>query len=437
MAWLESCAFLADILTRYSFVEDEYRKDPRTDEHVEAALVQVYVAVLDFAAQVQSLCDRNRAIWIWKSVPGDSLSELQKSIDEAESRLKRWLQIVDRREQREKGDRLLEKADKILTKIDHVLGPVNEIHDDTVFKELRVAEEARYNAITREEYEECLPETRTELVKDIKAWATSPNRQAVFWLQGMAGTGKSTVSRTVARWLDAEGLLGGSFFFRKGGTDRADARRLFTTLTKQITERLPHLQQPVKRAIRDSRDIGSCLIQEQFNELLWKPFMGLNLGLETPLILVVIIDALDECQVPSHVAAFLSILPKLNDLKDVQLRMFITSRPEPPVMKGFRPIDKDEIVLHQIDRSTIERDISIFFRQKLNEIKDGSQLPKDWPGDKNLQVLVDMAVPLFIYAATIYRFINCDDAVPEDRLQAVLSSHSKKKNTQKKKKKGW
>lgn len=37
-----------------------------------------------------------------------------------------------------------------------------------------------------------------------------------------------------------------------------------------------------------------------------------------------------------------------------------------------------------------------------------------------------MSVPLFIYAATIYRFINCDDAVPEDRLQAVLSSHSKK-----------
>lgn len=310
VAWLESCAFLTDILTRYSFVEDEYRKDPGTDEHVEAALVQVYVAVLDFAAQVQSLCDRNRAIWVWKSIPGDSLSELQKSVDEAESRLKRWLQIVDRREQREKGDRLLERADKILTKIDHVLGSVNEIHDDTVFERLKVAEEARYNAVTKEEdgkyevYEECLPETRTELLMDIKTWATGPDRQAVFWLQGMAGTGKSTVSRTVARWLDAEGLLGGSFFFRKGGIDRADARRLFTTLTKQMMERLPHLQQPVKRAIRDSRDIGSCLIQEQFNELLWKPLMGLNLGLEAPLILVIIIDALDECQAPSHVAAF-------------------------------------------------------------------------------------------------------------------------------------
>lgn len=303
VAWLESCAFLTEILTRYSFVEDEYRKDPTTNEHVEAALVQVYVAVLGFAAQVQSLCDHNRAVWIWRSMSENSLTELQKSIGEAESSLKQWLQIVDRREQRERGDQLLEKADKILNKIDHVLGSVNDIHDKTILAELRVAEEAHYNANTGEEYQECLPETRTELLKDIKTWATGPDRQAVFWLQGMAGTGKSTVSRTVARWLDDEGLLGGSFFFKKGGTDRADAKRLFTTLTKQIMERLPHLQQPVKKAIKDSGDIGSCIIQEQFNELLWEPLMGLNLGLETPLILVVIIDALDECQVPSHVAA--------------------------------------------------------------------------------------------------------------------------------------
>ncbi|KAE8155586.1 hypothetical protein BDV40DRAFT_115364 [Aspergillus tamarii] len=323
LVWLESCTFLADILTRYSFVEDEYQKDPNTDEHVETALVQVYVAVLTFAALVQSLSNRGRAVWIWKSIYGDSLSELQKSIDGAESHLDRWLQIVDRREQRERGNRLLETADKMLDS-------VNEIHDRMDLAELKVAEEAHYNAYNGEEYQECLHETRTELLEDIKSWATDPDRQAVFWLQGMAGTGKSTVSRTVARWLDNEALLGGSFFFKKGGTDREDAKRLFTTLTKQIMERLPpHLQQPIKKAIKDSRDIGSSNPQEQFNKLLFKPLKSLNLGLQAPLILVAVIDALDECRVPADIAAFLSTLPKLSDMKDVQLRMFITSRPEP------------------------------------------------------------------------------------------------------------
>ncbi|RDK41076.1 hypothetical protein M752DRAFT_294742 [Aspergillus phoenicis ATCC 13157] len=164
------------------------------------------------------------------------------------------------------------------TKIDYVLDSVNEIHNKMVLAEL----------------------------KDIKSWATDPDRQAVFWLQGMAGTGKSTVSRTVARWLNNEGFLGGGFFFKKGGADRS---------------------------------------QEG------------NSGFATLLILVAVIDGLDKCQAPVDVAAFLSTLSKLNDLKDVQLRVLITSRPEPPVIKGFRPIDKDVIILHQVTRSTIERDI--------------------------------------------------------------------------------
>lgn len=35
-----------------------------------------------------------------------------------------------------------------------------------------------------------------------------------------------------------------------------------------------------------------------------------------------------------------------------------------------------------------------------------------------------MSVPLFIYAATIYRFLDCEGELPNDRLQAILFSHS-------------
>jgi hypothetical protein len=119
------------------------------------------------------------------------------------------------------------------------------------------------------------------------------------------------------------------------------------------------------------------------------------------LILVAVIDGLDKCQAPVDVAAFLSTLSKLNDLKDVQLRVLITSRPEPPVIKGFRPIDKDVIILHQVTRSTIERDILISLWKRLNGIRGDYELPQDWPGDENFKYLVNMAVPLFIYAATV------------------------------------
>jgi hypothetical protein len=48
-------------------------------------------------------------------------------------------------------------------------------------------------------------------------WADGPHPETIFWLNGMAGTGKSTISRTVARaraFADKR-RLGGSFFKRE------------------------------------------------------------------------------------------------------------------------------------------------------------------------------------------------------------------------------
>ncbi|CAG7944890.1 unnamed protein product [Penicillium nalgiovense] len=50
----------------------------------------------------------------------------------------------------------------------------------------------------------------------------------------MAGTGKSTISRTVAESLKEKGILGASFFFKKGEVDRGNARRFVSTIVKQL-----------------------------------------------------------------------------------------------------------------------------------------------------------------------------------------------------------
>src|SRR5271156_3487537 len=47
-------------------------------------------------------------------------------------------------------------------------------------------------------------------------------------------------------------------------------------------------------------------------------------------------------------------------------------------------------------------------------------LPPDWPGDRNIQGLVEMAIPLFIFAATVCRFIGDPKWDPEERLATVL-----------------
>jgi hypothetical protein len=72
------------------------------------------------------------------------------------------------------------------------------------------------------QHAECLPGTRIELLREIEEWTKSPHRRCIFWLNDMAGTGKSTISRTVARRLKGKESLGASFF-KRGEADRGNA----------------------------------------------------------------------------------------------------------------------------------------------------------------------------------------------------------------------
>ena len=89
------------------------------------------------------------------------------------------------------------------------------------------------------------------------------------------------------------------------------------------------------------------------------------------------------------------------------------------------------VVLHEISSPTITRDISIFLADNLSQtrheynhmpLSDDIPLPEDWPGATVLQQLTQIAVPLFIIAATICRFVQDRNFDPQDQLQAILQS---------------
>jgi len=73
----------------------------------------------------------------------------------------------------------------------------------------------------------------------IEAWADDPGGQCIFWLNGVAGTGKSTISRTIADRFKKQGILGASFFFKRGERDRGNAALFFTTIAAQLVSQKP------------------------------------------------------------------------------------------------------------------------------------------------------------------------------------------------------
>ena len=68
----------------------------------------------------------------------------------------------------------------------------------------------------------------------------------------------------------------------------------------------------------------------------------------------------------------------------------------------------------------IEGDIRIFLHSRFSDIHDERELSSDWPGEAAIIQLTAMAAPLFIFAATICRYIGQQNLDPRARLKRVL-----------------
>jgi hypothetical protein len=80
----------------------------------------------------------------------------------------------------------------------------------------------------------CLGGTRGDVLQQLDDWLEDMQGQCVFWLNGLAGTGKSTIAQTFAEITFAEGKLGASFFCSRGFEDRSNLRAIFLMLVFQF-----------------------------------------------------------------------------------------------------------------------------------------------------------------------------------------------------------
>ncbi|PWY66380.1 putative WD-repeat protein [Aspergillus sclerotioniger CBS 115572] len=235
----------------------------------------------------------------------------------------------------------------------------------------------------------------------------------------MAGTGKSTIARTVARIFHDKEQLGASFFFKRGEADRANAKYLISTIAKQMIIRYPKLAPAVLEAVEKDPDISTKSLSQQFNQLLLQPLVTLNQA--NPAIIVIVIDALDECDQEDQITLIIKLFLRVQELESVQVGIFLTSRPELPIRLGFKESQShQDLVLHELPEPVIEQDIRKFLEVKLSEIQAGAFSP-NWPGKEKIEKLVRMAVPLFIFAATACRFIK-QGTHPNQRLERFLES---------------
>ncbi|KAF7528447.1 hypothetical protein PCG10_000291 [Penicillium crustosum] len=310
-----------------------------------------------------------------------------------------------------------------MTIMTNMAGTTSLIDQNMDMQKLPVAHGAEFDSYMDQHEDECLEGTRTDLQQQIAAWAALPQGNCIFWLNGMAGTGKSTISRTVALSFKQNKQLGASFFFKRGEADRGNATKLFTTLTQQLMIKLPELTPTIRKAIHDDPAIATRGLKQQFNKLLLEPLLQLKSSREDR-ILVIVIDALDECESENDIRVILQLMPHLQESKTVQIRVFLTSRPELPIRLGFSKManqDYKNLTLHELPEDVTAHDILLFLKHRLAQIGRERSLSVDWPGDIKTQQLLKISVPLFIFAATMCRILNDLQWDPVDSLEEILA----------------
>jgi 2-phosphoglycerate kinase len=87
----------------------------------------------------------------------------------------------------------------MLIGIDTAARYAHKIDQKLELDNLPIADGAEYDSYSNQHEDECLPGTRQQLRRQILEWSNLPKGKCIFWLNGLAGTGKSTISRTIAR----------------------------------------------------------------------------------------------------------------------------------------------------------------------------------------------------------------------------------------------
>ncbi|KAE8354420.1 hypothetical protein BDV28DRAFT_147151 [Aspergillus coremiiformis] len=279
---------------------------------------------------------------------------------------------------------------------------------------LPFAERAPFNAYGKGDLEpECHPGTRTEVLKLIRDWIDGKDQRHIFWLSGLAGSGKSTIARTIARQVYNTTKWSASFFFSHGDADIGNAKRIISTIARQLASKNPGYRKLVQELLMEDHEVIHRILTDQWQELVAGPISQLeNEFSYSPL--TIVIDGLDECEEDGGIEQMLQLITNTHRFDKLQLRLLLTSRPETHFRDCFHDLSPDvykRFALQDVPHDIVNRDIRGFLQHRLSKTR---------LKDDVLSSLVSRASHSFIWASTACRFILGGKSFARERAKLIL-----------------
>ena len=265
----------------------------------------------------------------------------------------------------------------------------------------------------------CFGNTRRDVIEDIFKWIADDSNEAkkVFWVYGLAGTGKSTLSNMIAQIMRRLHRLGAFFFF-----DRDTPQRNFATLIRTLAYQLAMFDArfgaAISQVVANNDNIAMMPLEFQFENLL--SANALESVEWSGGSIVLIIDALDECGSEADRKILMRALSKGFRNLPSFTRIMVLSRQELDIQHTLGShLDSRQYHL-DIDSPTNKDDVLKFIRHRMEEIHINNQYLSDhWPGDDKINSLAKAAGGLFIWASTACLYI--ESGYPGPRLSELIN----------------
>jgi len=272
----------------------------------------------------------------------------------------------------------------------------------------------------------CLEGTREELLKEIVDWINDfeKDTRRIFWLHGLAGTGKSSIAHTVAHRFQQLERLGSCFCFDRSEMAERRHQKVFSTIAQDLANRDPSLRKQLTTVVRTSAALKNTTdILQQWEELIMKPARALAQAIMGPI--VIIVDALDESGDPASRRVLLKILgnaipeSRITDLPP-NLRILLTSRPLPDIHKELG--DKAHVRQKSMDSIPFESTEHDIFRYVSDELSD---VDFERPNQEVFTSLAASSGQIFEWARLACAYTRGDNGLgiglePHERFNAII-----------------
>ncbi|KAF8327521.1 hypothetical protein F5887DRAFT_1164142, partial [Amanita rubescens] len=290
---------------------------------------------------------------------------------------------------------------KVILNIERDIGRIQDALDGIRLESWPRIDRARYNvSLSRSA---CTPGTRVDILRRIHDWALdrSSNSAPIYWLSGMGGTGKSTIAFTIADMFDDAKqqkdprILGATYFCSRQDGQLKNLFNIIPTVSRQLAG---HVRSYADALLHTNVDVATVAdLRRQIRELLVNPWQeSLEKRAKLSKDYLIVIDALDEFENEKGSEFLRGLMDTVADGHLRGLKFLVTSRPHPQIAERGRSLPHNAIFrLEEVGTHEMEADIGKFLRSELQDLNDSQ-----------IQDIVKRSNGLFIFAATVVKYIN-------------------------------